>query len=155
VLDARNDRWPNRTRPELQFSDLHEQRQERMRQLALLFIDMFKERKMALRRRPHDSCYNCRAVKSLPTNEAEVEFLELLKQLQVGPEFTEEFVEILKQEWTAKTSDGAAIVARLLAQLREQQELQEKLVAAYLRGERAIVPLFERMNTQFGRHRGA
>jgi hypothetical protein len=34
--------------------------------------------------------------------------------------------------------------------LKEQQELQEKLVAAYLRGDKAIMPVFERMNAKFG-----
>jgi hypothetical protein len=41
------------------------------------------------------------------------------------------------------------LMSRLRAQLREQQELQEKLVAAYLRNDKAIMPLFERMNGKF------
>jgi len=53
-----------------------------------------------------------------------------LEGLRVGPEFTEEFAQILKREWAARTFDSGAIVTRLRAQLREQQELQDKLVAA-------------------------
>jgi hypothetical protein len=33
--------------------------------------------------------------------------------------------------------------------LKEQQALQEKLVTAYLRGDKAILPVFERMNRKF------
>jgi hypothetical protein len=37
----------------------------------------------------------------------------------------------------------------LRTQLKEQQELQEKLIAAYLKGDKAIMPVFERMSLKF------
>jgi site-specific DNA recombinase len=94
-------------------------------------------------------CYNCRAVKSLPAHKAAGEFLELLERLRVDTAFTTEFAAVLKQEWTKKTGDSATLVPRLLVQLKEQQGLQEKLIAAYLRGDKAIMPVFERMNLKF------
>jgi site-specific DNA recombinase len=94
-------------------------------------------------------CYNCRAVKSLPAHKAAGEFLELLERLRVDTAFTTEFATVLKQEWTKKTGDSATLVPRLRIQLKEQQALQEKLIAAYLRGDKAIMPVFERMNLKF------
>jgi site-specific DNA recombinase len=94
-------------------------------------------------------CYNCRAVKSLPASKAAGEFLELLDRLRVDSTFTTDFAAVLKHEWAKRTGDSATLVPRLLAQLKEQQELQEKLVGAYLRGDKAIMPVFERMNSKF------
>ena len=94
-------------------------------------------------------CYNWRAVKSLPAHKAAGEFLELLERLRVDTAFTTEFATVLKQEWTKKTGDSATLVPRLRIQLKEQQALQEKLIAAYLRGDKAIMPVFERMNLKF------
>lgn len=96
------------------------------------------------------SCYSCRAVKSLLASRAADEFLELLGRLRVDAAFTTEFAAVLAQEWTNMTGESAKLKPRLLAQLKEQQELQEKLVAAYLRGDKAIMPVFERMNAKFG-----
>jgi hypothetical protein len=45
--------------------------------------------------------------------------------------------------------DGAAMVHRLRAQLEDHKGLQGKLVAAYLKGDKAIIPVFERMNRKF------
>jgi site-specific DNA recombinase len=95
-------------------------------------------------------CYNCRAVKSLPASKAAGEFLELLERLRVDKTFTTEFAAVLKQQWAERIGDSAVLVPRLRAQLKEQQELQEKLVSAYLRGDKAIMPVFERMNGKFG-----
>jgi site-specific DNA recombinase len=94
-------------------------------------------------------CYNCRAVKSLPANKAAEEFLEMLERLRVDSTFTTQFASVLKEEWGKRTSDSATLVPRLQTQLREQQGLQEKLVAAYLKGDKAIMPVFERMNGRF------
>jgi site-specific DNA recombinase len=94
-------------------------------------------------------CYGRRSVKSLSTDKAAGEFLELLDRLRVDSTFTNEFAAVLEQEWTKRTADSASLVPRLRAQLKEQQELQEKLVAAYLRGDKAIMPVFERMNNKF------
>ena len=94
-------------------------------------------------------CYKCRTVKSVPTDKAANEFLEVLSRLRVGASFTAEFVTVLKQEWTKKTGDNGTVVARLRSQLKEQQGMQAKLVAAYLRGDKAIMAVFERMSRKF------
>ncbi len=94
-------------------------------------------------------CYQCRAVKSLRADKAAGEFLELLKRLRAGAPFTREFATVLKQEWSKRTGDSGFVVRKLRADLKEQQGLQEKLVAAYLKGDRAIIPIFERMNRKF------
>jgi site-specific DNA recombinase len=94
-------------------------------------------------------CYKCRAVKSLPASKAAEEFFKVLDRLRLDAAFTSEFNAILKEEWATHHGDGAAMVHRLRAQLKDQQGLQEKLVAAYLRGDKAIIPVFERMNRKF------
>jgi hypothetical protein len=85
----------------------------------------------------------------LPANKAAGEFLGLLDRLRIDSTFTAEFAAVLKEEWAKKTGDSATFVPRLRSQLKEQQELQEKLIAAYLRGDKAIMPVFERMNSKF------
>jgi site-specific DNA recombinase len=94
-------------------------------------------------------CYNCRAVKSLPASKAAEEFLELLDRLRVDSKFTTEFSTVLKEEWMKRTGDSAGLVTRLKSQLREQRELQEKLLTAYLMKDKAVMPVFERMNAKF------
>ena len=76
--------------------------------------------------------------------------MELLGRLRVGhSNFTAEFSTVLKEELAKRTGDSSAQVSRLRAHLREQQALQEKLVAAYLKGDKAILQVFERMNVKF------
>ncbi len=71
------------------------------------------------------------------------------ERLRVDTTFTTELTAVLKKEWEDRTGDHAAHLPRLRAQLKEQQALQEKLVAAYLKGDRAILPVFDRMNRKF------
>jgi hypothetical protein len=74
------------------------------------------------------------------------EFMGLLARLRVDETFTSEFAVVLKDEWAKRTGDNAALVCRLRAQLMERREAQEGLVEAYLRKDRAIMSVFDRMN---------
>ena len=94
-------------------------------------------------------CYKCRAVKSLPTDKAAGEFLELLKHLRVDEHFTAEFAEILEQEWNDKTGDSTAMVRKLNGDLEERREAQQKLLMKYVNDDPKILPYFEPMNHKF------
>lgn len=45
------------------------------------------------------NCHKRKAVKSVPTSKAAEEFLHLLERINVGEEFTSEFIGVLRQEW--------------------------------------------------------
>ena len=88
-------------------------------------------------------------MKSLPAARAADEFIQLLDRLKPSEAFTDEFKTILEEEWSRRAGENASIVPRLQGQIREQQDLQEKLVAAYLRGDKAVLSVFQRMNDRF------
>jgi site-specific DNA recombinase len=92
-------------------------------------------------------CYKCRALKSLSTTEADQEFLKMLKRLRPDAAIVSKFPTILKDEWEKRTGDSAATVRKLKLDLQEKRSLQEKLVTAYLNRDKAILPVFEQMNS--------
>lgn len=95
------------------------------------------------------NCYKCRAVKSLPTSEADHKFSEMLKRLRPDAALISEFPAVLKEEWLKRTGDNAALVRKLKLDLQERRSLQEKLVTAYLNKEKGILSVFEQMNSRF------
>ena len=95
------------------------------------------------------NCYKCREVKSVPTARAAEQFLLMLERLNVGSQFTAEFEAVLREEWSKRTGDGTVVLGRLRTQLKEQRDLQKKLVMAYLKGDKNIVPFFQPMNEGF------
>jgi site-specific DNA recombinase len=83
-------------------------------------------------------CYRCHAVKSLRTEDAAAEFVELLKRLRPDHAITEEFATILEQRWAEWTVDAAANGRKINAELKEKRRLREKLLRKYLDDDPAI-----------------
>jgi site-specific DNA recombinase len=95
------------------------------------------------------NCYRCRAVKSLPTEKAAEQFLDLLKLLRPDAQFLAKFATVLRQEWDERTDSNAALVRKLTMDLHEARRSQEKLLVKYLNDDRAILPYFEQFNQKF------
>ena len=95
------------------------------------------------------NCHKCRAVKSVPTSKAAEEFLHLLERINVGKQFTSEFIIVLRQEWEKRQDISAFELPRLYAELSKQRELKRKLMTRYLMEEKAIVACFDEMKEEF------
>jgi hypothetical protein len=82
----------------------------------------------------------------MPTSKVAGEFMELLARLRVDEPFTEEFAEILRQEWNKNAGDSAIVVRKLSADMKELREAQQKLLLKYVKDDALIMPYFESMN---------
>ena len=88
-------------------------------------------------------------MKSLPTDKAASEFLELLKRLRVDASFTTEFSRIIEREWNEKAGDSTGMVRKLNGELKEKREAQQNLLMKYVNDDPKILPYFESMNRKF------
>ena len=94
-------------------------------------------------------CHKCKAVKSLPTSKAAEQFLRLLERINVGKQFTSEFIFVLRQEWEQRQDARAFELPKLQAEISKQRELKRELMKRYLLNERAVVACFDEMNEEF------
>jgi hypothetical protein len=73
----------------------------------------------------------------------------MLERLRVSAKFTNEFAQVLREEWAKRTGDGESTRRKLSAELNARLAAKEKLVLKYLDDDPRIVPLFEPMNRKF------
>jgi site-specific DNA recombinase len=99
---------------------------------------------------PYYWCRGCHRTRMLPKAKVEGQFVELLKSIQPGTEFTEEFAQILERTWKLRQSDTDSSIRKLAAEIADKKTLQNKLRTKWLNGDKYVTDeLFQQMDGQF------
>jgi DNA invertase Pin-like site-specific DNA recombinase len=93
-------------------------------------------------------CTGCNGVKNIPVLKAEEQFVALLARLRMDGVFTEEFISLLKEEWTKSSGNSEIMVGNLERELKAARTTHNNLLMKYLNDDAAIRPHFERLNRE-------